>query len=1027
MLYLSAKYNFGLFSQALKIFVFMFTMFTFSIAEVQGQRIRQGYEWTCDYLPSPVPSENEAPPPTLCQAVGDLQDIIEIGEGTPFPDAITLGKATFSGNASDLNLAVVGDFHINEDWYAYKCIFKVSPNVTIFVDNQVRFTSNNSKFFCCEAMWEGIRVGQEASITFRSSSHIEDAKIAIRFTNEARSVRISDATFNRDEIGIEITGNLFSKNPLYAPLKTFYGNTFNCTSKLNKGSSYDYTRIGLSASSVQIPTLGTYFANKPNIFTGRITLGIALFAADVKVSNCQFIDISTGPTPPKAPNTLGLGIWAQYGNLNVTGLGIAKNDAKTAKPTFKNCEDGAIRAETVNLDIKDTYFDFTSIVYPLSSTATLSKLKNVVSSTNNSSGQSINIHDNLFNMYFNGTGILVTRSSSSINEIKNNYIEINAFRSKVLGGVSMTGIAMQKGYSSKNSSGSIEGNTIHDRAFLGELLTGIVTSGGKNYNVKNNFIDGLPSLLNLAAFKGIGILSNFCTASSYTGNKVFNGEAHIPLVLNKEPTTMGFKFVNTSITTDGIGSLSVCGNYSSINKNGFLFEGNNNATIFSHNQMQDLNGLHLLQNMGDPVIGYQWFKDQFRKNFWLTSIQLQSWGDKDARIKTGNPTSSQFFTNDKKQKQVGSIFQREYPLGGIEVPKAINPATNIPYTPDDWFNYNPSILKEDKGCDGFVDSKPSDSWTPLLEDIVQGKYNNQFPVLKWEAERYLYRAVQNQPAMIEVNTKAQSFYKKLSLSNIPLFNEIQDEKDNLFYDENLDYEITELRNTERNVWEHFMILSETYNEAFGESEWNEKANNEAKQISTQLSNIETALKAKIEERATLIVAKTKDLMAKNDKITPATRHEEAAKQINALWLKAIIQEGDLNEEDLNTIRTWVSECFNEIGTAKYQGIEMLPECEQEPYWYSPCEQGTLDRITKKQNFVVSPNPANDYLKVQLEDVEKIDKLVLSDVSGKILSTITNGFQSQFSIDVSSYQNGLYLLSVYDKNNNVNTYKISIAH
>jgi len=96
--------------------------------------------------------------------------------------------------------------------------FQIDPNVSITVDNNAVLTITGSHLYACDKMWQGILVKPGGRVVVQSfvlgnfinrSSLIEDAFIAIDVQGDPlinnNPLTVSDATFNRNEISIQIT------------------------------------------------------------------------------------------------------------------------------------------------------------------------------------------------------------------------------------------------------------------------------------------------------------------------------------------------------------------------------------------------------------------------------------------------------------------------------------------------------------------------------------------------------------------------------------------------------------------------------------------------------------------------------------------------------------------------------------------------------------------------------------------------------------------------------------------------------
>ena len=977
----------------------MFALFS-SPFSVDAQRIRYGYEWPCWETPPP-PS---FPPPTeipdICQTEeGEFHHPIEIGEGTKYPDSQSLGTQV----SNNEEFVVIGDFHINSDYTAESCKFKTLPNTTIFIDG-VTFTSQGSLYFCCGAMWNGIKLRENASIRFEKSK-IEDARIGIECPSEASDIRIQNSTFNRDEIGIYARGGVSSS---YIPLNIFAGNTFSCTSPLNKGSNYPYTSIGFKISLAQIPLLGT--DGEPNVFTGRITLGIASFLSEIYVNNCLFTYISKGTNPATAiPKTNGLGIWAEQGTLVVNGLG---KDDDPKKATFVSCTDGGIKSIGANLFVENCFFDFVS--------TPIFQLKNslLVESIDNKNGQFITISDNTFKTNVNAIGIKLERSDAITNEIwRNDFLSVGVATKTT------KCIVVDKGYSLFNSTMLIIDNKIKGSGSTSETLLGITLNRGRKYHVENNVMENFSSQTNAGNF-GIGVLVTNCGASSFKFNKISSQNNNSNTLL--PPTSTGFKFVNTSLnnstSTDAGGKsvptepFFVCNNNSKFMKKGFLFEGNNNNTIFADNEL-DTNdsGLELVKNGDEPIIGRQWDDDKFRKNTWGGSAGMLSNGITiGARMLTGLPDDSQFFVNDKTINMGKSIF----PIGGIDVPSG--------FTTNDWFFSDKNIQVSDIGCNTFT-FPSGNKWTPFYDNIINEKYNSENEVNKWESQRYLYRIMAADPSLIDGQQERIAFFESCMKGSVAKFNQLQDAKENVFINPEFDESINTLQQEHKVLWEHLIVLVKSYSEIFAEKEWDTANKEEVRVLAKEVADLANKIEQKGKERDEQIVKKAAELMDLAKIIETNTNYEKIAQTMTFLWAKAITQNGHLDEADLATVRTIANDCIYVVGSALYDARDMTPTCE---WRESPCKVEILTRKVKAQESfgVLSPNPANTELFLNIEKPEDIKSIEIKDISGKTLQTIANeGIASKLRIDVASFKDGVHFVAILDNNGNLVTHKFIVIH
>lgn len=104
--------------------------------------------------------------------------------------------------------------------------FKMASNVTITVDNTAVLTIRGSHLYACGDMWKGIVVEPGGRIIVQPflvrSTLIEDAFIAIDIQSNSTIINnpliVKDATFNRNEIGIQVTDYSKTSGPVTYPM-----------------------------------------------------------------------------------------------------------------------------------------------------------------------------------------------------------------------------------------------------------------------------------------------------------------------------------------------------------------------------------------------------------------------------------------------------------------------------------------------------------------------------------------------------------------------------------------------------------------------------------------------------------------------------------------------------------------------------------------------------------------------------------------------------------------------------------------
>jgi hypothetical protein len=166
-----------------------------------------------------------------CGAIGYVvpptgMSVIGMSPSAPAP-AVT----AFPSSTATLN----GDFIVDSDFFIDADRIFIAPNVSIIVMPGVSLQIINSSqlFACGSGMWDGIKLLGDASLIISNSS-IEDAKIGVYATiNSNGNLKVDNAAFNKNHIGIELNGADVSNGNFYV------GNNsrFTCTQLVNSPST----------------------------------------------------------------------------------------------------------------------------------------------------------------------------------------------------------------------------------------------------------------------------------------------------------------------------------------------------------------------------------------------------------------------------------------------------------------------------------------------------------------------------------------------------------------------------------------------------------------------------------------------------------------------------------------------------------------------------------------------------------------------------------------------------------------------
>lgn len=186
--------------------------------------------------------ENDGEESTLCQDFGSNPGYLNL-----VINAQT-GKYHTSLLSSEVYNELIDldkDLVVDSDFTFRKCTIRIAEGVKITVQDGYDFYINDSKLFCCEELWKGIRMNDNSYIYTLNGTQIEDAERAIAVNNTDNVILdIKSTTFNRNVIGISLVHDSPSL-PTWPPsnqetprVRIFQSNTFSCTSPRNDGQSF---------------------------------------------------------------------------------------------------------------------------------------------------------------------------------------------------------------------------------------------------------------------------------------------------------------------------------------------------------------------------------------------------------------------------------------------------------------------------------------------------------------------------------------------------------------------------------------------------------------------------------------------------------------------------------------------------------------------------------------------------------------------------------------------------------------------
>lgn len=294
--------------------------------------------------------------------------------GVDVPDESV--SSTYGNDFSNKLVHIQGDFVIDADFTFEHSTVILENGASIFVENGKTLTSNNSYFYTCSGMWQGISLDATAHF-ISNESMIENATTAIA-CNETSEISIISSVFNKNTKGISITGtgnntaapfngyirgSVFTSRELeHAGISTLAANLRSEDETININSYEKAGARGQTAiyvfnygASSSTPTYDVIIGDKDfsyleggNLFDNQ-DWGIRAIKSNVKIINNSFQEMSG---TDKAGYSTGIGVWASSKanstdkfSLKIGGTNSNENNK------FQNCGIGVLASDYTHVSV----------------------------------------------------------------------------------------------------------------------------------------------------------------------------------------------------------------------------------------------------------------------------------------------------------------------------------------------------------------------------------------------------------------------------------------------------------------------------------------------------------------------------------------------------------------------------------------------------------------------------------------------------------------------------------------------------
>jgi len=908
-------------------------------------------------------------PPTLCQEFSELPQPIPIVLGVP--GWMTDADVNFQLGTTVLTNKVVyvqGDFTVLANFEFNNCWVSISPGKKIKLGNngvvaEPLLNVNNSRLFCCNGLWAGIDMEDGARVNTNNGSRIEDATTAIiadgnNFTN---TLSLQNTTFNRNRVGVQI-GKTGAGTGTSVAVVNFGGNVFSCTSPINTTPS-EITFAGVLVQRISgVTTLNGVSEFKKiqyGVYVGQQSQSVTLGQTFLNVYDSKFDQIiTTGIYTEPAMVMYVLG--CTFINNGLRGVDVLKSD---------------------QLHVQNCQFTYTDDVIP-------------------------NGKNFYWGIRFNPFGSNIIYNDQQISQNRFDVTFLDQAKFERIHCISMYG-------ASDGATGEhyIDGNDFHMRFYAnpnisGEIRAVSVIGGihtqtentilGNHFQFENQWLESAPSCaINVTNgdYNNLTIGGN--NFHHFTDEELsLRGETAIRLIGSTgSENRVALNIFDFDEWIIGVARAYDFGIYAADFDNtnydyniiresntGFYFNGANENTNTLCNDI--ING-NMLLNLDRAIIGPQ--GGPLDPNGIPLSVNGNEWvnGEVPAFDAKCTPPSfasfSKFFVTGQ-QSPTNSFF-----------PNMINPSSG-------WFI----------GGGPQPDCVFALTQNPLERSIADGTLATALdnPADTWESERYLYKRLNSDAALLNSWSGFQTFKSAKDGSAMAQLSAVQQMIADAYVPSvSLAVQVAQKKGQIDALLEDIEQLDAQI------------ANGETASLMTQRKQKQSDLAVKQGEASTIDAAyqaevtnKLQAAQAANNGITTAAAWEANTKSVNGFVI-ALAMNGALSEGQISTLKSIAAQCPRDGGMAVYQARGILPDCELENINEGVCypSQERSGKLTSGQvanDVRIVPNPNQGEFLIHAENLAGA-RVIVYDVLGNVIQ------EQRFSAETTVFS--------FSRNLNVGTY------
>lgn len=850
------------------------------------------------------------------------------------------------------------------------CTIRMEKNAKIIVDDGYNITTEeNTIFFACNTIWEGLQINEGCSYRFTNTEFRNAGQGLIMMPGNQSSYIfyinnciIKNCTFRRNYISIKVHKNTGNTALFFLP-SVFSGNTFISDGNDLGGEPFtiyyqkkSYTSISLLNCSLASIS-GNNFDNTGN--------GIIMENSYAIVQGASM------------KNMLDNGVYAKksslyLGNANIENVRIGVESNEGRGVTIKQCTIKNVSSRGIDVYQNNTF-------------------KPTVSIINNM------IDCNKVPQF----AIRVSRSPGFVanniqNEISGNIILISG-PDNLVGDAKVIDVSAPNGGTDKFP---ITYNTITISAQLKTYYSRhaiFITNNAGGYNVHKNIVNYISTNKPTSESPNLGIVFENVNG---TNNSITENEVYATLFSNPV-VEEGASWMKCAYHIDKSSNLVICNNKGDNTYRLFHFSGALNYCDFSLNNMNThYYGIVCAKQpgSGNTNLGPQ----NWHENTWLGESSYMKFSALHKDFELGN-TPFQF--------KVDPDFPSHMPSGANLTPPKVKPLN--------WFviqNPNPPVDAENSTCiiDNFVE--PNDhGWDTY---VISDAYPYESISEKWDMKRELFFNLLNHPERRPANSPEQIWYDSMINSSEALFAQFEQSYLSAFYmSEAKQLELNDVRLAYFESLNELVYLDslQSLDSLVSDSTLRQLRLGE---IATNI-DIYNELKFLTEESLTPYLATLDSIEVLLNDLPDSTVWELNRKTLYEMWLRQA--KGDtLSSVDYQIARHIANQCPLEGGFAVREIPLMLPvpesyEYTREDYWRD-CVDSVQNR--KKWEYIgnntlgLYPNPSSTTITFFKQEPGQSGEWAIIDISGKSwLNGSIDRDTASATINVNHLPAGIYFITL----------------